>query len=359
MVQQGGDFNGPLGALDMGGASMQIVFLPHTEEEDEGYTNNVKTATQGKQEEKESCQNSDLIPNISNQLKGDDFFATSYLSYGADQFRERLWDTWVGEREMSLTSDPNCCEINVIYNPCAFKGYTAEWKGYNLIGTGDARACAKEINRLIPHEEGVLDENDAKQGTRTIGGVKHPALRGKFFAMSLFFFTLDCLRELSNHEALGLSWPTPSISELTSALDSLCERQWHGDLENIKDDAHDFTRAEVLPDRCFESVYIVTLLRDGFGFDLHSRDITFTFLVDGSEVEWSLGMAISSFAEESDPAVSIVGGTNDGIGEWCDDKHDGEELDDNNRTRTKVKALVRGSSWYYFYDQVLSRLYQE
>ena len=110
---------------------------------------------------------------------------------------------------------------------------------------------------------------------------------------------------------------------------------------------------------CFESVYIVTLLRDGFGFDLDSRDITFTFLVDGSEVEWSLGMAISSFAEESDPAVSIVGGTNDGIDEWCDNKHDGEDLDDNNRTRTKVKALVRSSSWYYFYDQVLSRLNQE
>ena len=96
---------------------MQIVFLPHTEEEeDETYTN-LKTATQGEQEEKESCQNSALIPNMSNQLKGDDFFAPSYLSYGADQFRERLWDTWVGEREMSLTSDPNCCDINVIYNP--------------------------------------------------------------------------------------------------------------------------------------------------------------------------------------------------------------------------------------------------
>lgn len=72
------------------------------------------------------------------------------------------------------------------------------------------------------------------------------------------------------------------------------------DLEDIQHDAHDFTRAEVLPHRCIESVYMVTLLRDGFGFHPSSRDITFTFLVDGSEVEWSLGMALALHAEEHD-----------------------------------------------------------
>jgi len=57
---------------------------------------------------------------------------------------------------------------------------------------------------------------------------------------------------------------------------------------------------------------MVTLLRDGFGFDLDSRDITFTFLVDGSEVEWSLGMAVSHFAEDHVHAYSITnGGTNE------------------------------------------------
>ena len=218
---EGRSLDGPLGALDMGGASMQIVFLPH--EEKEQTCNNLE---QGEQQQSGSCQNSAMIPQNINQLNGDDFFATSYLSYGADQFRERLWDTWVGEREMSLTSNPKTCETNMIYNPCGFKGHMREWKGYNMIGTGDAKACAKEINRLIPHEENVVDGEVVQKSNRRVGGVKHPALRGKFVAMSLFFFTLDCLRELSNHEALDLAWPTPSISELTSALDSLCERRW-------------------------------------------------------------------------------------------------------------------------------------
>jgi len=48
---------------------------------------------------------------------------------------------------------------------------------------------------------------------------------------------------------------------------------------------------------------MVTLLRDGFGFHPSSKDITFTYLVEGSEVEWTLGMALSLFAEEQSPSA--------------------------------------------------------
>jgi hypothetical protein len=51
---------------------------------------------------------------------------------------------------------------------------------------------------------------------------------------------------------------------------------------------------------------MVTLLRDGFGFEPSSRDITFTFLVDNSEVEWSLGMALALHAEEQDAVYEQV-----------------------------------------------------
>lgn len=50
---------------------------------------------------------------------------------------------------------------------------------------------------------------------------------------------------------------------------------------------------------------MVTLLRDGFGFKPESKDITFTFLVDGNEVEWSMGMAISHFAEDHLHSTSL------------------------------------------------------
>ncbi|KAL7566426.1 hypothetical protein ACA910_000908 [Epithemia clementina (nom. ined.)] len=281
----------PIGALDMGGSSTQIVFLPkkHVSESEE------------------SCANpqDDCSPTGGSavaKMEGSDFFSTSYLSYGVDQFRERLWNTWIEEHKQAA-AEHDSCTSDFLPNPCSFKGYEMEWQGFSFIGTGDAAECIRQVQRLIPHPEETVIEN---LGTH-VGGVEHPPVHGKFFAMSLYFFTLDSLRELSTnnkdaYEALNLSWPNPSIQELYDALDGLCGRAWQGDLEEIQHTAHAFTRAEVLPHRCIESVYMVTLLRDGFGFSPESRDITFTFLVDGSEVEWSLGMALSMRME--DDAIS-------------------------------------------------------
>ena len=297
--------HGPIGALDMGGSSTQIVFLPgnyrHRIEDRSDHRS--CSAADGTRQTDTTTDNTchaaspDEMPS---RLNGQDFFATSYLSYGVDQFRERLWTTWVNQHKAQLQAD-SCCDAKILENPCTFKGYEIEWHGYTLVGTGDAHACVEQVQRLIPHHE--PDHHEFSLGSH-VGGVQHPPVRGKFFAMSLYFFTLDSLRELSHpdpaaYEALNLSWPTPSIAELYNALDGLCSRSWEGDLQDIADTAHAFTRPEVLPHRCLESVYMVTLLKDGFGFAPESRDITFTFLVDGSEVEWSLGMALVLRQEET------------------------------------------------------------
>lgn len=268
----------PIGALDMGGSSTQIVYLPGQSES-------------GRDDLSDSNQPIE-------QLSEEDFFSTSYLAYGVDQFRERLWDTWVNDRLLRKDDNTKNHDSNQISNPCFFAGYEIEWKGYKLVGTGDATKCVQQVQRLIPHYE-----PDEKLGG-VVGGVEHPPIRGRFFAMSLYYFALDSLRVLSHplkeaHEALNQSWPNPSIRELHEALHGLCSRSWHEDLIDIQHDAHTYTRAEVLPHRCFESVYMVTLLRDGFGFHPESRDITFSFLVDGSEVEWSLGMALSQNANRN------------------------------------------------------------
>lgn len=298
----------PVGALDMGGSSTQIVYM-------------ADHAKLMKQHEAPSCINpqeplqendgggSSCVPSEAPQLSDDHFFSTSYLSYGVDQFRERLWSTLIQERIKKETQNPDSCFAKIISNPCANKGFKVEWDGYTLIGSGDTKECIRQTRRLIPHPEIPLDyehteETDSPSSARSgvVGGVEHPPLRGKFLAMSLYFFTLDSLRVFSQpdedaHGALNLSWPNPSIEELYNALDGLCSREWHGDMA-LQIGTHAFTREEVLPHRCLEAVYMVTLLKDGFGFHPSSRDITFTFLVDGSEVEWTLGMALAMNAEE-------------------------------------------------------------
>ena len=212
-TMDGDENHGPLGALDMGGSSTQIVYLPGT----------------NPCENQEACHDEMELPS---KLNGDDFFATSYLAYGVDQFRERLWDTWVERQQQQEQQYQDACGDKYIDNPCGFKGYELEWKGYTLIGTGDTAECVKQVQQLIPHDDKVHDSDDILPGNQ-VGGVEHPPLRGKFFAMSLYYFSLDSLRVLSHphaeaHEALNLSWPTPSIEELFNALDGLCSRSWQG-----------------------------------------------------------------------------------------------------------------------------------
>jgi len=306
------EHDGPIGALDMGGSSTQIVFLPEGDE---------TMPDQGTCDLEDCLWEGDGIEHIN----GDDFFATSYLSYGVDQFRSRLWNTLINEKQSycnspyaaitygveqlkkllwsSLVSErldegrdsSGVCVSKEVENPCANKGFVTEFEGFHLVGTGNTEECIRQTQRLIPHPAKTHDNHAAI--SNQVGGVKHPPVRGKFLAMSLYYFTLDSLRVFSKahdeaHQALNLSWPNPSIEELHNALDGLCSRDWHGDMAT-EVGSHSFTREEVLPHRCMEAVYMVTLLKDGYGFHPESRDITFTFDVDGSEVEWTLGMALS------------------------------------------------------------------
>lgn len=318
LSSQESETQGPIGALDMGGSSTQIVYLTGGSEP--------KEAPLVCQAESRICQSAVVAASKSrpSQLNEEDFFATSYLSYGVDQFRERLWSTLVQEQETEKELNPESCVSKFIQNPCANAGFQVEWQGFTLVGTGDTPMCIRQVKRLIPHPEIPHDDHHEPR----VGGVEHPPVRGKFFAMSLYFFTLDSLRHLSHanqqaHQALNLSWPNPSIGELHNALDGLCSRSWQGDLEDIQHDSHQFTRAEVLPHRCLESVYMVTLLKDGFGFHSDSRDITFTFLVDGSEVEWSLGMALALHANPTPDTTTTT------TEESASDQEKGQESNQN------------------------------
>ena len=295
----------PVGALDMGGSSTQIVYIANLEDEAG------ESATPGSMTcpiKQQSLNNGSADPSQNTcRLSDEHFFSTSYLSYGVDQIRKRLWETLLTEHIESETED--ICDAKVISNPCANKGLEVEYNGYTLLGTGNTEECGRQMKRLIPHPD-TVHEWDAEVDEWTVGGVEHPPIRGKFLAMSLYFFSLDSLRVFSEpnekaHTALNAAWPNPSIEELQNALDGLCSRDWQDDME-LQEGVHSFTRKEVLPHRCLETVYLVTLLKDGFGFHPSSRDITFTFLIDGDEVEWTLGMALAMNADEQATASATT-----------------------------------------------------
>lgn len=298
----------PVGALDMGGSSTQIVYIANLNEEDDEMEPRGASKTCPIKQQPQLNGDDSKNPNTC-RLSDEHFFSTSYLSYGVDQIRKRLWDTLVVEHAASVPED--MCDSHLVSNPCANKGFKVEHEGHTLLGTGKTEECIRQMKRLIPHPDIVHDwDYDASEWT--VGGVEHPPIRGKFLAMSLYFFALDSLRVFSKpdekaHLALDQAWPNPSIDELQNALDGLCSRNWKGDME-LQEGVHSFTRTDVLPHRCLETVYMVTLLKDGFGFHPSSRDITFTFLIDGDEVEWTLGLALAMNANErnSTPVTHVT-----------------------------------------------------
>jgi hypothetical protein len=299
----------PVGALDMGGSSTQIVYIATDDDEnEEEMVMTVPTADSMICPVKLQYGDDDESDKTC-RLSDEHFFSTSYLSYGVDQIRKRLWDTIIADHIAVERGDT--CAANLVSNPCANKGYRVEHNGYMLVGSGNTQECIRQMKRLIPHPE-IVHDWDHEVDEWAVGGVEHPPIRGKFLAMSLYFFSLDSLRVFSKpdeeaHIALDQAWPNPSIEELQNALDGLCSREWHGDME-LQEGVHSFTRKEVLPHRCLETVYMVTLLKDGFGFHPSSRDITFTFLIDGNEVEWTLGLALAmnANAQASAPATTVT-----------------------------------------------------
>jgi len=74
---------------------------------------------------------------------------------------------------------------------------------------------------------------------------------------------------------------------------TFCSLPW-GQVETAS--PHTWTWEDQLPHRCFEAVYITTILQDAYGFDPDARAITYALEVGGMEVEWTLGYALAAMA---------------------------------------------------------------
>ncbi|CAM9318790.1 unnamed protein product, partial [Discosporangium mesarthrocarpum] len=225
----------------------------------------------------------------------EDFWGHSHLGYGVTEVRERLWDYLV-EKHM-LQGNPGL----EVFNPCSFVGHVEVWKGHRLVGTGNHLLCEEAMKGVL---WGTVDKacGAAENQPCGIAGVPMPPVRGDFIAMSVFFYALHCMRHLGPAELPH--WPKPSMAELREATESFCAMDWDMIGKDHPEGValHAYTSKKGLPHRCVEAVYVTTLLRDGYGFPEHSRNVTFALEAEGMEVEWTLGFALSELAREMDNA---------------------------------------------------------
>lgn len=262
-----------VGALDMGGSSSQMIF--HT------YTKPGKKVT------------------------AKDFWMHSWLNYGVELVREKVFAHLIKEFKRT-NKDNDAASPLVVPNPCGFINNEVEFDKVTLRGSGNGSECSRVIQTIVWPKG-----NCASSSPCPIDGVRHPPIDGDFYGMSVYFYAFDCIRHIGN--ARLASWPTPTIAELESAVNSFCALRNHEANRAMQIKKHKYTRSDQLQYRCLEGVYLLNLLENGFGFNRNSRNITLALDVKGHEAEWTLGFAlaeislpIEQFIRENNPSLDVL-----------------------------------------------------
>jgi Golgi nucleoside diphosphatase len=274
-----------VGALDMGGSSTQVIVNKNTPEGE--------------------------------KVKEEHFWSYSWINYGVEKIREKVDEHVVmtARRERGATSSSSgSSEGNGddYFNPCTPSGYVAQDDhGNTLTGTGNATMCMQAIVNVLWKDRctsaaGNIDSGAGADGSTPcyLADVEHPPLKGKFYAMSVYFYALDAVQQLGRVQLE--QWPNPSLFELKQAVWAFCDSDWEH-AQSWLNRAHRYTQDRNVPHRCVESMYLVTLLEHGFGYHEHSRDITFALDIEGREVEWTLGFVLANVG---------VRGVDKGVHRW-------------------------------------------
>ncbi|XP_070326040.1 protein CC2D2B isoform X11 [Odocoileus virginianus] len=223
------------GALDLGGASTQITFVPQNEMI-ESPNNNLYFRLYGK--------------NYS-------VYTHSFLCYGKDQaLLQKL------ALELQGTSE-------IIHEPCFHSGYlrklnmsvfnegfcarrymsTSSYHPFfdiEVRGTGNFQQCQQGIIQLF-------NSSYCPYSRCSFNGVFLPPLQGQFGAFSAFYYVMEFLN-LTSQEHI-------STKKLTEKLEEFCTQSW----EEVRLSFGDVKEA-YLSEYCFSGTYILALLQNGYHF---------------------------------------------------------------------------------------------
>jgi Golgi nucleoside diphosphatase len=228
------------GAMDLGGASTQVIYVPR----------------------------SDPISNHVDYIEPTgvhhNMYGVSHLGFGINMLLRRFYAAMV---------DAVPAEEAAGETPCFNTGYTAEITGtagrkVTLTGTGKFVECrALALSILNPKAECFYDQC-------SVNGVYRPPIHdtARFVAFSTFpyivqdaqmpfgFLTLNDIAAKGTSATCGAAWDTVKDKQRSTA--------------------------------CMSLAYIHALLGDAYGFDAAKNQISFELEVEGQEVGWTTGMMI-------------------------------------------------------------------
>lgn len=220
------------GVIEMGGASMQVTFVP---------SNPVKGA-----EELEEVRVGDHRFQV---------YTHSYLNYGLEAVQDLVHESLTGQ--------------GLKLNPCYPVGAT--YRG--LTGSGLYGKCLAELRR-------VVDTSHCIASSCSFNGVFQPKLSTEsFFAIENFFYTSEFFGILEEHDPIRV---------LQAKGQAFCAMDWAAVKAASPDESED-----ALAKYCFSAAYISTILHDGIGIEHPDDRVEVVRVVnDVAAIDWALGSVI-------------------------------------------------------------------
>ncbi|XP_069333269.1 ectonucleoside triphosphate diphosphohydrolase 8 isoform X1 [Eulemur rufifrons] len=249
-----------VGALDLGGASTQIAFVPGGPILD--------TSTQA-----------------TFHLYGSNYsvYTYSYLCFGRDQMLSRLLAGLVQSQSPSASLVRHPCYhsgyrttlplASLYESPCVYSAAPQNLtQNLTVEGTGDPGACVMAIQELFNCSSGQ------DVGECAFDGVYQPPLWGQFYAFSNFYYTFYFLN-LTSRQSLGTA---------NATVWNFCKEPW-----KLVEASYP-GQERWLRDYCACGLYILTLLTEGYGFSEETwPSIEFRKQAGGMDIGWTLGYMLN------------------------------------------------------------------
>ncbi|XP_053778386.1 ectonucleoside triphosphate diphosphohydrolase 1 isoform X2 [Desmodus rotundus] len=248
------------GALDLGGASTQITFVPQNQTI-------------------ESPQNALYF-----RLYGKDYsvYTHSFLCYGKDQaLLQKV------AKDIQATN-------GTIQDPCFNHGYsrvmnvsdiynsTCTWEFQNRLpfhqfeiqGIGDFEECQQSIIKLF-------NTSQCPYSRCAFNEIFLPQLQGQFGAFSAYYYVMKFLN-LTSEEPI-------SQEKMIDTIKKFCSRPWKELKTNFGD-----VKEKYLSEYCFSGTYIISLLQTGYHFTPDNwKNIHFMGQIRNTDVGWTLGYMLN------------------------------------------------------------------
>lgn len=232
-----------VGALDMGGASMQIALEVTNEEKPSNY--------------------------VSIGKKKVGMFSHSYLGFGANEALKSITRSLY-----AISQDSDSFE-----HPCYNLGYTSNYHDKTFNGTGNFEKCTNLAKEILLKDSSFLSVN-----------VPSLSSTNDFVAMASFYYT---------NSFLNLP-PNSSLLDLKKESTKLCMTNW----SNL---TQQYPGNEFVSTYCWYSIYQWNVLTKGFSFEDGKTKVTKLDEINGADLSWTIGAMLSHVAEiEIDETKTIT-----------------------------------------------------